>query len=468
MTATTKLVRALALAGGFAGLAYLLLGLALHTSEDPSILGRWSGLQTSGMLLVVMALFAWKPLVDWCARADRLRLGGRSLVLSPGRKLALSCLVPALLLLGFEAAFRARWTAWHADELRDPAKGRRAFHPFLQNALYPHPQPPVNREGFRGEEIARQKPDGTFRVFLLGGSSVLAGRIPFEKTHARLLERGLRTRHPERRIEVQNAGNHWHTTQHSIIKYLFRIRDYDPDLVVVWHAVNDLLRSFVPDEYAVPPYRNDYGHYHGAVAKMVREHFDPRPAPLVRLYLAEGAALLARDLYSDLRAPPALPEEVEIARFRSLPVFAKNLEILADALARDGVPLVLGTQPCIYRENLPAAVRPRLWIKEELAREGNRVPSAASMARGMRAFNAATRALARRRGIPLVDLAAAVPRTWEYFLDDCHLSERGNRVVADALLAHFGDGPLPAAPSATTASRGRPRRAASGRTAASP
>ena len=64
-----------------------------------------------------------------------------------------------------------------------------SFDPYLQNQLDPNDtERHINRHGFRGEEITRYKPDGTLRVFVLGGSTVLSAEVAYEKSHVRLLE----------------------------------------------------------------------------------------------------------------------------------------------------------------------------------------------------------------------------------------------------------------------------------------
>ena len=39
---------------------------------------------------------------------------------------------------------------------------------------------------------------------------------------------------------------HWHTSQHSLIKILFKILDFNPDMIIMYHTVNDLHRILKP------------------------------------------------------------------------------------------------------------------------------------------------------------------------------------------------------------------------------
>ena len=138
------------------------------------------------------------------------------------------------------------------------------YDPFLQVVPKPNDKKlHINRWGFRGEEIERIKPFGTYRIFVVGGSTVYSKRVDYELSHPRVLEKELGHRYPTLKIEVQNAGMDWHTSQHSLMKILFNIQDFKPDMIIIYHAINDLFRSFNPKNYARHPYQNDYSHYFG-------------------------------------------------------------------------------------------------------------------------------------------------------------------------------------------------------------
>jgi hypothetical protein len=65
----------------------------------------------------------------------------------------------------------------------------------------------TNSLGFRGPETTVQKPDGRFRIVVLGGSSAWGfGSTADERTIPGRLEALLRAKYPGRDIEVVNAG----------------------------------------------------------------------------------------------------------------------------------------------------------------------------------------------------------------------------------------------------------------------
>ena len=95
----------------------------------------------------------------------------------------------------------------------------------------------INEHGFRGPGFSADKPDGVFRVMLLGDSFTFGEGVRFEDTFAVALERRLRVGLPE--VEVLNLGvSSWNTQDE--LRYLSRAgHRFDPDLVLVVFVLND-------------------------------------------------------------------------------------------------------------------------------------------------------------------------------------------------------------------------------------
>lgn len=121
-------------------------------------------------------------------------------------------------------------------------------HPFLGYALRPgysaeEPQQrSINSWGFRGPEVTREKPDGVYRIVCLGGSSTY-GHTPSSDatTWPARLQHWLNDAVAEspRPVEVLNAGCSGYSTVESTANLALRMLDFDPDLVIVYHTIND-------------------------------------------------------------------------------------------------------------------------------------------------------------------------------------------------------------------------------------
>jgi len=302
------------------------------------------------------------------------------------------------------------------------------YHPFLQNRIERNDAAlHTNSLGFRADEITKEKPEGTLRIFVMGGSTVFCGSATFEQSHCHRLQEKLRARFPEREIEVINAGVPWYTSQHSLINYLFNIRDFEPDIVILWHGINDLYHSFSPPKLGFGEYERDYSQYHGAVGRAIFSHFGPPTRATT------GIETIDRLILAVERLPVATPKPVEIEQFASLDAFRKNLVAISERMALDGVQLVLCTQANLLRHDLEPEARESLWFAERFCVEDGVYPDFPSMVDGLASFNDVTREVAGECGVPLIDLEQSIEKSTENFLDECHYTAKGNGRVATAL-----------------------------------
>lgn len=136
----------------------------------------------------------------------------------------------------------------------DPYKNVRPTRGFVDTRGLQH-----NSQGFRrSEDVSMEKPAGTYRIFLMGGSTAYGtgGLWPhLQKEYAVLdnqetidayLERGLSEAMPGTRIEVINAAIPSIWTHHHLIYLNQTILSYDPDMVVFVDGYNDFYHS-APD-----------------------------------------------------------------------------------------------------------------------------------------------------------------------------------------------------------------------------
>lgn len=416
---------------------FILLGLIFHTSTEPTILGKYSPQYSICILLAIGLFFPYRKAVIFVFSETTInREDGTALRISPKHKILFYTIIFLVCFFTCETMLRIKGHQKNKNAIY-------GFHPFLQNTLNIKDNDlHINSHGFRADEITKAKPEGTYRIFVVGGSTVLCDKVPFEKTHVRILEKLLQQHYQKQiRIEVLNAGNSWHTSEHSIIKYLFKIKDYDPDLIILWHAINDLYRSFAPERMGPREFQSDYSHFFGPVSDIVMEHFKqneriwpniiPHSLLLNRLYF-----LFERRLYTDLRKAIRTHKlkAIDISEFPSLKSFKRNLNSIVKIIQNDQVKLILATQPFLYNEILSEVEKKHIWFPEAFCiNKNNEYPNLRSMELGMNLFNSETKKIAELHHIPLVDLEAHVPKNREFFLDDCHYTAKGNQLVAETL-----------------------------------
>lgn len=128
----------------------------------------------------------------------------------------------------------------------------------------------LNSMGYRGKAPALQKAPGEFRIFLLGGSTVLFGG----PTLAMLLEEKFKA-DGFAHVNVYNFGVISSVSGMELTRILFEISDMQPDLIVMYGGGNDI---------TLPPY------------------YDPRPGYPFNFMVYDGNPLTS----SDVRSYPAL------------------------------------------------------------------------------------------------------------------------------------------------------------------
>ncbi|HEX5070892.1 MAG TPA: SGNH/GDSL hydrolase family protein [Vicinamibacterales bacterium] len=344
----------------------------------------------------------------------------------------------ALLLIVAAAAFGVAelWMrANRADSVYTEIQ-RHPPHPFLQ-AVPAMAVDHVNSQGFRGDDLAVPKPAGTFRIFAIGGSTTLGVSNPYAESYPYLLQTLLREKYPHVNIEVFNAGCPWYTSAHALVSYAVEVRQYEPDLVIFFEAINDLVRSFSPPWLAKGDFKPDYSHYLGPYARLLgpnAEFVDP-PSSSLAWNTLTGWLRGSPDPFN-VRNPDnvakvaARLQAIDRPAFRSLPSFRQYSDAIIHFVQADGHAIITASQASLYREDLSAEDKRALWFAPLLCADHGTCPSLTAMTQGMAAYNAAAREIAATRKVPFIDFASAVPKTREYFSDDVHLKKAGNAVLA--------------------------------------
>ena len=109
----------------------------------------------------------------------------------------------------------------------------------------------LNSEGFRGPEFSKDKPDNTYRIITVGGSTTFGSGVTDENTWPRILEKKLQNLSISKNIEVVNTSSMY---QHDFdvwglscssggcfdSKHIKeKLIHYTPDLVIVYSGIDD-------------------------------------------------------------------------------------------------------------------------------------------------------------------------------------------------------------------------------------
>ncbi|MEM7250233.1 MAG: GDSL-type esterase/lipase family protein, partial [Pseudomonadota bacterium] len=274
-------------------------------------------------------------------------------------------------------------------------------------------------------EFPAESTESTFRILTIGGSTTFGSRLERNETYPAHLQRLLNERWPEFNPVVLNGGVPWHTSMHSLLRYVARYSEWRPNLVIVMHAYNDIAQTS-EGKFTTGTYRPDYGHFFGALSTRIR----PNDPFFDRLSSAVWGNWVARTWFSDLRGGEPTRALKPVDLLRPLPVYTRNLRELGRRIADDGGRLLIATQIDTYNiMNRPDAPKRRLY--EPYYRGFSEIPSIADQRRAMDTFNDAAKDIAKDDPrIGLIDLRANLTPDWENFYDDVHYNADGAKVVA--------------------------------------
>jgi lysophospholipase L1-like esterase len=384
-------------------------------------------------------------LLFFIAKPTKLKIRKKKYEITSLKKLVVFIILICLILIPGELYLRNKYRDVEQHTYRYTVDN---FHPFLQFIPSKAQNLHINQWGFRGDEITKQKSKNTYRVFLLGGSTVFNSGVIYEKNVSKRLEEMLSQKYPEKKIEVINAGVDGYTSEHSLIQYLFYIKDFSPDMIIMWHGINDWYYSCTPKQYAYTSYKSDYSHHLGADAQMVFAHFQPSPLLSFHSVLVDQIGIFLKDnLYSDIttkikQAAPfpgiyskkSLHKTYKMTSYSSLPSYKRNLQSFITAIKNDQVTLLLGNQPYLYKKNISdTEQKVLLFPVVNCMKADGSYPSLESMILAMEAYNKTIEEKAQENSIPFINLEKALPKTLKYFTDDVHYTEKGNAVVANKL-----------------------------------
>jgi len=103
----------------------------------------------------------------------------------------------------------------------------------------------INNEGFRGSEIQREKSEDTYRIFMVGGSTIFGyGTSSDYDTIPAHLQEKFNQLNLEKRVEIINSGINGYNSNDEMNLVKNKLVHYDPDLVIIFDGSNDMFRAY--------------------------------------------------------------------------------------------------------------------------------------------------------------------------------------------------------------------------------
>ncbi len=271
----------------------------------------------------------------------------------------------------------------------------------------------INSRGFRGPEIVAHKTPSTLRLAFLGGSTTYCAEVSSnELTWPHLVWGSLQRQFDNIKLDYINAGVPGYNAAASLKNLEYRVAELQPEVVVIYHATNDLSSNS----------------YRAAREQgLVEEQGGDHPTWLSRYsllwYLAEknGRILLRRNHST------ASTEKLSVESEILAEPFYKDLSELVAAAKRVAPVVVLVTFSHQLRHDQDPIRRAKaaetsLYYMPYMTVDG--------ILAGFDAYNRVIREVASRSGAVLIDGETIIPADPIHFKDSVHFTDEGSRAMA--------------------------------------
>jgi lysophospholipase L1-like esterase len=217
--------------------------------------------------------------------------------------------------------------------------------PWITTYDYPYPVTRADGKTYfrhRKDPTPVQKPADTIRIIAVGGSTTANNR-PYTKNridYPTSLERKLEKGFEQVSFEVLNAGSDAFSSAQSLINIEFRLVEYNPDIILLMHTVNDAsVNAF--NGGATPDYSNKYLQPYYLSTSL--------QGSLSLVGFISQSGVLSRIGLPELLANKNGDLEVVSDYSYGLHLFTRNLETIASICKLHNIDLVLLSQPAPIR-----------------------------------------------------------------------------------------------------------------------
>lgn len=294
-----------------------------------------------------------------------------------------------------------------------------------------------NEDGYRGDELTKPKPEETFRIVALGGSTTYSVSVnDYHHSYPYLLGEYLREAgYPN--VEVINAGASYYSSLESLINLQTRVLELDPDMILVYHGINDVHPRLVWPQEAFRadnsgacqlrlqrlrmPSIFEYSTFLRILG--IQLGFFQTHAQMDWQFMFRPPTFLADDFLEQKRSgtyPNGIFTSIsarQILEANDTRYFEGNLRsMVAIARSREIEPMLMtfAYSPLYDEEDFPRVASPEYQLAYEQQ-------------------NAMIRRLAEETETLCFDLEAVMPDDTQYYTDGRHYTEAGNRLRAQLI-----------------------------------
>ena len=307
----------------------------------------------------------------------------------------------------------------------------------------------TNKIGLRGDDLKDQE----IRMITIGGSTMECGYLDDKETWPYLLQEKLAAK-TQKSAWVGNAGRSGMNSRHHILqmeKLFDQIKNID--LAIILIGVNDaglLVDNYNPAGLDDPKLRKQSmdASFRVLPADDIASWIKASIRSLRRMLLGDTAFMINKATQTGIqykgareRRKRARKVAIPQQKLELLPAvldeYKRNIESMIRLCNRYRVRPLFLTQPSLYQLSLPPEDEALLWggVVDHNEKDENAwlYATVAELKRIMGEYNRVLLETARANDALVLDLDAVVSPSWDVFYDDVHFTEKGARIVADAV-----------------------------------
>jgi len=296
----------------------------------------------------------------------------------------------------------------------------------------------VNNMGFRGDEISDSKPPGEFRIFMVGGSTTECRLVDDSDEPGRGLQNLLNAKFggtPD--IKVYNSGKSGDKSFDHIAMIGHRIVHLEPDLIILLAGINDLIAAANGTDYLHLTEVDSQELDLGSLLKYAATDFQigRRVFRLVNKFSHQTGQQMFQEISKQTnfrrRSQSRMAKPVSSDPPRTDLVHYRNNLLTIVGMARaHRIPIILMTQATTWNSKVDPEAEKWHWMglafDEQTYRED-------FLDDAMESYNDVVRQVGAQDQVPVLDLARSIPKSLEFFYDDCHFNLKGAQQVASLL-----------------------------------
>ncbi|GJL54347.1 MAG: hypothetical protein NPIRA02_14790 [Nitrospirales bacterium] len=281
----------------------------------------------------------------------------------------------------------------------------------------------INSLGFRSPELQMPKPNGTVRLAFLGGSTTWCAEVSGnEMTWPHLVWKELQQSYPEITFDYLNAAVPGYSVGESLVTLEHRVKSLSPDVIVIYHATNDL--SYITRKLA---------RAQGIFSGRTEDTSWLAQWSLAWFLIKKNLELNERQQMAKTGKAQLVFQPQEIAR-----EFSEQLEPLVQA-SRSVAPLVaLATFSHKFRkeqtvEEQIQAMNTSIYYMPYMTPQG--------LLEAFDAYNGVIREIAQTQNILLIGGENRIPGDDQHFNDSVHFKDAGSQAMATRVMDALKNSP---------------------------